>query len=334
MLVQGLIAAPLLWAGVPPVLVHNLLLLGAIVASAVGIFVLARHITGSAAGAVVAGVIFAFAPYRFEHYMHMELQWTVWIPWAFWALQRTIETRSLRFGLLMGLFVTLQMACSVYHGVFLILLIPAVALPQLIPLPNRDFVRATRALLLGGALAASISWAYSLPYSAAELASARARAMKSKRSVRSHVIIVSQRPPICFTAHPMERHRSGGCFQESSRRCWPSSACCSSPRRPPPSRISSGSSLRSSVPRSQWLLVPAAVRACRRDSRSARGGQGVGVLPSVSRCPRGTRDRRARAADSKTGWRALAALFCAVILLDTRVSPLRLVPYHNEAPPL
>ena len=30
MIVEGVVAAPLLWAGVPPVLVHNLLLLGAI----------------------------------------------------------------------------------------------------------------------------------------------------------------------------------------------------------------------------------------------------------------------------------------------------------------
>ena len=48
MIVEGIVAAPLLWAGVPPMLVHNLLLLGAIVASAVGMFVLVRTLTGSA----------------------------------------------------------------------------------------------------------------------------------------------------------------------------------------------------------------------------------------------------------------------------------------------
>ena len=114
MLVEGILAAPLLWAGVPPVLVHNLMMLGPIVASGVGAFVLARHLTGSAGGALAAGVIFAFAPYRFEHYMHMELQWTVWSPWAFWALQRTLETASIGFGLLTGLFLALQMTSSVY----------------------------------------------------------------------------------------------------------------------------------------------------------------------------------------------------------------------------
>src|SRR5205814_757282 len=58
MLVEGVVAAPLLWLGVPPVLVHNLMLLGAIAASGIAAFFLARHLTRSAASAVVAGVIF------------------------------------------------------------------------------------------------------------------------------------------------------------------------------------------------------------------------------------------------------------------------------------
>ena len=89
MLVESIIALPLLSAGLPPMLVHNLLLLGVIAASGVGMFVLARHLWSSTPAAIVAGLIFAFAPYRFSHFMHMELQWAVWMPWAFWALQRT-----------------------------------------------------------------------------------------------------------------------------------------------------------------------------------------------------------------------------------------------------
>ena len=85
MMVESLIALPLLSAGLPPMLVHNLLLLGVIAASGIGMFVLARHLWGNTHAAIVAGLIFAFAPYRFSHFMHMELQWAVWMPWAFWA---------------------------------------------------------------------------------------------------------------------------------------------------------------------------------------------------------------------------------------------------------
>jgi hypothetical protein len=167
MLVEGVLAAPLLWAGLPPVLVHNLMLLGAFVGSGVGMFVLARHLTGSTGAAVAAGVIFTFAPYRFAHYMHLELEWAVWSPWVFWALQRTIETGSLRFGLLTGLCLALQTGSSVYYGVFLFVLVPVVAVPQLIALRGRRLARAAGALVAGLTLAVLAGWIYSRPYTEA-----------------------------------------------------------------------------------------------------------------------------------------------------------------------
>src|SRR5215218_6231879 len=67
MLVESLIAFPLLSLGLAPLLVHNLLLLGAIAASGIGMFAFARRMWGSDAAAVIAGLVFAFAPYRFSH---------------------------------------------------------------------------------------------------------------------------------------------------------------------------------------------------------------------------------------------------------------------------
>ena len=170
--------APLFWLGLPPVLVHNLLLLGAIVASATGMFVLARHLTGSTAGAIAAGVVFAFAPYRVEHYMHMELQWAVWLPWAFWALQRTLDTASIRFGLLTGLFVALQVLSSIYYGVFLALILPVVALLQLLPRPARQSLAILKSLTLGAVLAAALAGIYAVPYHARRRGSMSARPWK------------------------------------------------------------------------------------------------------------------------------------------------------------
>ena len=335
MLVEGLMAAPLLWAGIPPVLVHNLWLLGAIVASAVGIFVLARHITGSAAAGVVAGVVFAFAPYRFEHYMHMELQWTVWIPWAFWALQRTIETGSLRFGLLMGLFITLQMASSVYYGVFLFLLTIAVALPQLIPLRNRDLVRTTRALLVGGALAASISWAYSLPYSAA-------LARVGTRS--SHEVkMFSAQPSDYRVATPTNLLYGSPGTDAPERRLFPGIV--------PPLLAALG--LLFIRPRTVVVAYAIGLVMAFELSLGVNGYlypllyEHVGMIRGLRAAARASvffllflgvlaADATATVA-RRTPRRvgpALAALFCAVILLEYRVRPLRLVPYHNEAPPL
>jgi hypothetical protein len=167
MIVEGLFGTPLLMAGLPPVFVHNLLLLGAIVSSATGIFVLARHLTGSTSAGVAAGVIFAFVPYRFEHFMHMELQWTVWIPWAFWAVHRTLETGERRYGLLTGLFVSLQMLSSIYYGVFLVLLLGLVS-GLLVLMRLREtrerLVKPVTSLIIGAVVAIVLCGAYAQPY--------------------------------------------------------------------------------------------------------------------------------------------------------------------------
>jgi hypothetical protein len=166
MLVESLIALPLLAIGLPSLLVHNLLLLGVISASGIGMFVLTRHLWGSPPAAIVAGVIFAFAPYRFSHFMHMELQWAVWMPWAFWAMQRTLETGSLRFGLVTGLFMALQMTSSIYYGLFLAVVLAIVAAVQALTLGRRA-VRPLAALATGALILAVTAWVYSAPYRAA-----------------------------------------------------------------------------------------------------------------------------------------------------------------------
>src|SRR5262249_48334958 len=103
MVVEGTIAAPFVWARMRPVLLHNLLLLGAIATSGAAMFALARYLTGCGGAGIVAGIAFAFAPYRFEHIMHMEMQWTMWMPLAFLALHRTFDTGRMKYGLATGL---------------------------------------------------------------------------------------------------------------------------------------------------------------------------------------------------------------------------------------
>ena len=162
--VEALLAAPLLWSGAPPVLVHNLMLLAGIVLSAAGIFMLAVHLTGSPAAGVIAGIVFAFAPYRFDHYMHMELQWTVWIPWAFWALHRTVETGSRRYAGMAGAFVALQFMSSLYYGVFLTTLLALCALLLLCGTRKPGLKRGISLLAIAAATAAILAAPYAIPY--------------------------------------------------------------------------------------------------------------------------------------------------------------------------
>lgn len=119
-LLPALFAAPLLWLGISPVVAYNLVVLASFVAAGVAAYFLARSLGASALGAWAGGVVFAFHPYRFAHYAQLELLWSCWIPLAFWALHRAIETHRVRYALWLGLFVALQAYSCLYYAVFLV----------------------------------------------------------------------------------------------------------------------------------------------------------------------------------------------------------------------
>lgn len=164
MLVEGTIAAPLIWLGTAPVLVHNLMLLGAIALSGAAMFGFVRYLTGSRGAALLAGAIFAFAPYRFEHIMHMELQWTIWTPLAFLALHRTIDAGRIRDGLATGAAAALQLLSSVYYGIFLATLLPVSGVLLQIGTSRTNVRRAMVPLAAGAILAVALVAPYARPY--------------------------------------------------------------------------------------------------------------------------------------------------------------------------
>ena len=170
MLVEGLVAAPMFAAGLKPILIHNLLLYGAIAASGIGMYGLARHLWRNDAAAIVAGLVFAFAPYRFDHLMHLELQWTMWIPWAFLAMQRTLETGRVGFGVLTGVCIALQVLSSIYYGIFLAMIISAVGAIQFVRVGAAAARgRVALALAAGAVVAIAVAAIYARPYRQASL---------------------------------------------------------------------------------------------------------------------------------------------------------------------
>jgi hypothetical protein len=118
-IVPALMGAPFFWMGVHPVLVYNALLLSGFVLSGVAMFLLVRALTGRIDAAAIAGIVFMLYPYRFEHFPHLELQMTMWMPLALWAVHRTMAAGRLRDGLAAGLMFALQMLSSLYYGLFL-----------------------------------------------------------------------------------------------------------------------------------------------------------------------------------------------------------------------
>ena len=335
MLVEGVVAAPLLWAGMRPVLVHNMLLLGAIITSALGTFVLVRRLTGSAPAAFVAGIIFAFAPYRFEHYMHLELQWTMWMPLAFWAVHRTIDSGRWLHGLQAGAFAALQMLSSVYYGIFLSFLLTLVAALLLLPTKGARLVRAARALAAGGVAAAIVCGLYALPY------------LATKQDVGGRtggeVARYSARPSDYLKASPDNRLYGRGAedFSRSERRLFPGAlpfvlAIVAILLRPPSSsalvwvlalilafEMSLGvhgysySFLYEHVPIFAGLRAPARFGIFVVMSLAVLAGYGYTALHDA--VPAAAR-------------RLLPWVLTAILLVEYRVLPLQLVPYDNSAP--
>jgi hypothetical protein len=119
LIVPALMSAPMLWLGVHPVVAYNVLFLSGFVLSGIAMFLLVRALTGRTDAAIVAGVIFTLYPYRYEHYSHLELQMTMWMPLALGWLHRTIARGRMRDGLLTGAAFAMQMLSSLYYGVFL-----------------------------------------------------------------------------------------------------------------------------------------------------------------------------------------------------------------------
>ena len=206
--VEGAIAAPLIWLHLPPVLVQNLMIFGAMIASACAMFALVRYLTSSAGAGLVAGVAFAFAPYRFDHVMHLELQWIMWSPLAFLYLHRTFETGRVRYGILTGVMVALQMLSSIYYGVYLATLLGAGAALLLLARRLERPRRTVGALVAGATLAAAVCGAYAVPY-------LKTRDHVGERSV-DQVTMFSARPSNYLIATP-ENWLYGRAFESRGR---------------------------------------------------------------------------------------------------------------------
>lgn len=75
-----------------PILCYNLLYLSTFVLSGLGAYLFVRELTGSPRAAFVAGVLFAFAPYRFPQSSHLQVLSSQWMPFALYGLRRFFDS--------------------------------------------------------------------------------------------------------------------------------------------------------------------------------------------------------------------------------------------------
>jgi hypothetical protein len=93
---QGLQALPIYWATRNPILGYNLVFLSTFVLSGLGMFLLARELTGSRAAGFVAGLAYAFSPFRVASIPHLQVLSAAWMPFVLYGLRRHLSTGRLR----------------------------------------------------------------------------------------------------------------------------------------------------------------------------------------------------------------------------------------------
>ena len=93
---QALQALPVYLLTGNPILCYNLLFLSTFVLSGFGMFLLGRELTGNATAGLVAGLAFAFAPYRVSSIPHMQVLSSAWMPFVLFGLRRYFTTGRTR----------------------------------------------------------------------------------------------------------------------------------------------------------------------------------------------------------------------------------------------
>lgn len=114
----SLFGFPLLAAGASPLLNYNVLLLAGMFLSALSAWALARYVTGDAVAAAVAGLVYAFVPWRFSQLPHLQHQWGGFLCLLLLFLLRYLDHGARRDQVLFGVCFAWNALSNVHYAVF------------------------------------------------------------------------------------------------------------------------------------------------------------------------------------------------------------------------
>ncbi len=114
----SLFGFPLLAAGASAVFNYNVLLLLGMGLSALAAWALARHITGDPLASAVAGVVYAFLPWRMDQIPHLQFQWGAFLCLTLLFLLRYLEGGRRADLLLYAAAFAWNALCNVHYALF------------------------------------------------------------------------------------------------------------------------------------------------------------------------------------------------------------------------
>lgn len=109
---------PLYAAGASTLAAYNVLFLLGMALSGVGAWTLARWITGDAVAALLAGLVYAFNPWRLAQIPHVQFQWGVFMPLFLLFLLKFLRDRRRRDGILFAVFFAWNALSNLHYALF------------------------------------------------------------------------------------------------------------------------------------------------------------------------------------------------------------------------
>ncbi|HUL74197.1 MAG TPA: hypothetical protein VLT86_13905 [Vicinamibacterales bacterium] len=161
---QMLQILPLYAAGANIILCYNLLFLSTFVVASLGMYLFVRELTGRPLAAFLAGLAFAYAPYRLGQLPHLQVLSIGWMPLALFGLHRFFAAgriRSLAGGA--AAFVVQSLSCGYYFMFFA----PLLAAYGLYEMARRRVIASPRIWIRLSAAAVIVAlalWPFMRPY--------------------------------------------------------------------------------------------------------------------------------------------------------------------------
>jgi 4-amino-4-deoxy-L-arabinose transferase-like glycosyltransferase len=119
----GTLALPAYLLTGNPYAAHNSAVLVGLTFSVIGMYLLARRLTGNLPASLVAAILFAFCPFLFARTAHIQLMMTAPFPFVLLAFHVFADDASVKRAVMLGLSIAVQALFCAYYGVLVGLIV-------------------------------------------------------------------------------------------------------------------------------------------------------------------------------------------------------------------
>jgi hypothetical protein len=164
LIVLSFIAMPFIVVFENPILGYNFVQLLSFILGGFVVYLFVYHLTKNKLAGLIAGIIFAFHPYRFRQVGHIQNLAIFWTPLSLLYLYKFFKKPKTKYMLLFTMFFILQALSCGYLGVFLALVVILAVLYYLMFTPGKNVYPTLKKLVISGLISAVVIGPFLVPY--------------------------------------------------------------------------------------------------------------------------------------------------------------------------